>query len=87
MDGLEGGGPGLQVPMASRSSRRGTCVVLVGVGGSRVWSQVMQCSRCRLWPGVAVAVPVTSTAPEARVHGLRSPELESEAIVPVSEIT
>lgn len=38
------------------------------VGKCSVWGQVMQCSRCRLRTGVAVAVPVTSTVPEADVH-------------------
>lgn len=48
------------------------------VGKSRVWSQVMPCSRCSLRTGVAFAVLVASMAPEARVHGLRSTEWESE---------
>lgn len=77
MDGLEGGGSGLQVPMASRDSRSRTCAVLC-VGKSRVWDQVMQHCRYRLRTGVAVAVPVTSMVPEARVQGLRSREWESE---------
>lgn len=45
-DGPEGGGPGLEVPVAARSSPIGTCAVVVGK--SRVCGRVMQCLSCRL---------------------------------------
>jgi hypothetical protein len=59
MDGLEGGGQGCrcQWHQGKEQSEQDLCSPCVGK--SRVWGEVMPCSRCRLRTGVVVAVLVT----------------------------